>query len=129
MKKQHATTRIMAAMPGTQREISEATDLSLPTISRWIVFLRDNGDCHIGGWKRSPTGGPFMQVLHTGFGADVLCKLKPVTDVKRATKSRRNSIASGAWEDARAKERARYWLSKKPKRCALTAAFFGAGRA
>lgn len=127
--KRAARARILAAMPGTQAEIRAAAAVSQATASRWCTHLLDCAECHIGGWlpNPSPTGGPPMAIYHAGPGANVACPFKPLTQRERDRRSRRARRRSGAWEDVKARERARYWADKAPARDPLTAALFGAG--
>lgn len=129
MKHRANTVRavVLAALPATQAEIHAKTGVSQAAISRWLTYLRACADAHIGGWTRSPNcPGIIMAIYHPGPGADVVCRLKPMTQRDRDRRSRATRRKSGDWEDRKAAERARYWAAKQPRRDPLTAALFGA---
>lgn len=117
---------ILAALPATQYEVIERTGLSGATVSRRLARLRSEGIVRIGSWLKPPkTGGRATAVYQSGAGADKPCPYKPkpqhVLDERSRAKRRRN----GDWEDALAKQRAKYWANKVPRRDPLTEAFFG----
>lgn len=126
--KQAARARILAALtiaPGTQADLCSRANVSLPTCSRWCAHLRACAEAHISGWTATAHGGPPSAVYSAGPGADVICSIKPLTQRQRDRRSRRLRRQSGAWEDRKAAERARYWAAKAARRDVLTAAFFG----
>lgn len=117
---------ILACLPATQAQIHEKTGVSQGAISRWLTYLRACSDAHIGGWTRSPNcPGIIMAVYHPGPGADVVCKLKRMTQRDRDRRSRAVRRKTGEWADVLQRQRARYWRDKPTRRDPLTAALFG----
>lgn len=45
---------VLAAMPGTRREIEERAHVSESTARAWINYLRRSGESHIGHWVATP---------------------------------------------------------------------------
>lgn len=125
MTKIHPTAAILAAMPGTQQEIRLKTKTAVASTSRWVTYMRENGLCHVGAWKRSANFGPNMAVLHAGAGADVSCPSKQ-DPAKPARLHNAGTIRTVRLDGAQ------HRCSTKvltPTRCALTAALFGHGPA
>lgn len=121
--KRHNRELVLEALPGTPAQIMERTGLSAGTVSRWVTDLRNAGQAHIGKWTR--TRGVFLSTIHAGPGRDAK-KPKPLTSAQLTRNSRQRMRKSGEWTDRMAKDRARYWRKKAPKRDPLTAALFGA---
>lgn len=117
---------VLACLPATQAEIHAKTGVSQAAVSRWLTYLRECGDAHIGGWRRNPDYRAVVRAIyHPGPGADVVCTIRPMSQIERDRLSRKTRRANGDWEDRKAAERARYWRDKPVKRDALTAALFG----
>jgi hypothetical protein len=64
---------VLAALPATQAEICAKTGVSQAAVSRWVAYLRECADAHIGGWKLSTNQGPAQAIYQRGAGADVHC--------------------------------------------------------
>lgn len=117
---------ILACLPATQAEIHTKTKVSQAAVSRWLTYLRDCGEAHIGGWHRNPDYRAVVQAIyHPGPGADVVCNIRTMTQKERDRLSRKNRRKSGDWADVLQRQRARYWRDKAPRRDPLTAALFG----
>jgi len=126
-RKSPAREAVLAALPGTHAEIHAATGVSLAAVTRWLAYLRDNRQAHIGDWKRSEKcPGISVAIYHPGPGADVRCRLKRSTQKDRDRRSRETRRKNGDWDDVLARRRAAYWRDKAPRRDPLTAALFGA---
>ena len=70
---------IRMALPGSQHDIVERTGVSRVTVLRWLDFLRQAGEAHIGAWEHTKTRP--RPIYHAGFGADVVCsEALPKTD-------------------------------------------------
>lgn len=119
---------VLSALPGSSADVRAKTGLGLATVSRWLTDLRNSGEIHLHHKEVSPHGGPLISVFYPGPApAGFKPKIpKILDDISRTRRYRRKARKSGAWEDIKAKRRAKYHASKKPKRDALTAAFFGA---
>lgn len=68
---------ILAAMPGTRREIEKSTGLAKTTVFRRAAQLHAAGWCHIGGWRVGGHGGFYQPVYKAGAGKDRPCTLQP----------------------------------------------------
>lgn len=119
---------VLSALPGSNADVRAKTGLGLATVSRWLNDLLKAEEIHLHHMEVSPTGGPLISVFHPGPApAGFKPKIpKLPTDTERTARYRRNARKSGAWEDIKAKRRAKYHANKKPKRDPLTAALFGA---
>lgn len=123
--KQANRQRVLDAMPGTQAQIIERTGLGLATVSRWVADLREHRQARIIRWVPTPNGGPLAAVHAPGRGRDAPKPSAP-PPAQRVRRYRARLRATGEWADRQARERARYWASKPPRRDPLVAAFFGA---
>ena len=125
--KRHYRDVVLAALPGSNADVRAKTGLGLATVSRWLTDLRIKGEIHLHHKEISPHGGPLISVFYPGPApAGFKPKIPKVLDeIARTRRYRRNARKSGAWEDIKAKRRARYHANKKPRRDALTAALFG----
>jgi len=116
---------VRAALPGTQGQIMKATGLTQPTTARWLTFMRECGEAHVGAWVASKPGGPPQSVYHAGPGADVACNVRPLSNAEKL----RRKHAPGAIEREERRRRADA-LAAPARRDPFTAAFFGpAGQA
>ena len=118
-------------MPGTLKQIQYATGVSGATVCRWVTFLRECGEAHIGGWAPMVgKGGPMQAIFHAGPGADVVCELHGLTKYQRDRISQeRRELAN---REIRAKQLARTGTVSQNiviRRDPLTAAFYGDGAA
>lgn len=127
MTKRAYRALVLAALPGSNAQVRERTGLGLATVHRWLDDLLKAEEIHLHHKEVSPHGGPLISVFHPGPApAGFIPKMpKVLGDKQRTAKYRREARKSGAWEDIKAKRRARYHANKKPRRDALTAAFFG----
>lgn len=124
-KKRARRARILAMLPSTQLRIHKRTKISQATISRWLADLVECEEAHIGGWQRSPTGGPFAAVYHPGPGEEAPCRLQPlsVKELSRRYYKRKKDEAAQHLRDI---EKSRAWIADFiPQRDPLTAALFG----
>jgi len=112
---------VLAAMPGTQRQIRFATGAGISAVSRWTSYLRASAECHIGAWEETPNGGPPQCVYHAGPGADVLCTVRVMTEAEKA----RRKTVDGRTREKAARDRKAAELVAPAKRDPFTAAFFG----
>ena len=60
---------IMAALPGTSREVADRTTLGVATCSEWLTNLYKCGLVCISGWRRAGTG-PYAAIYSDGPGQD-----------------------------------------------------------
>jgi len=120
--------KVLAALPGSNAEVRAKTGLGLATVHRWLEDLLARQEIHLHHKEVSPHGGPLISVFHPGPApAGFKPKLPRLpTDRQRSAAYRKRLRQTGDWEDVKAKRRAEYHANKKPKRDALTAAFFGA---
>lgn len=118
---------VLAALPGSNADVRAKTGLGLATVSRWLNDLVSAGEIHLHHKEISPHGGPMISVFHPGPApAGFKPKIPRLpTEVERSARYRRNARKTGHWEDIKAKRRAKYHASKKPKRDPLMTAFFG----
>ena len=110
---------IRKALPGSQNDIVNRTRVSRITVLRWIGFLREAGEAHVGGWEI--TASRPRPIYHAGFGADVACDklaLDPDERAKVIEARERRMLAA-----ERAKRAAE--LAQPVRRDPLVAAFFG----
>lgn len=124
-KKRARRARILAMLPATQLRIHKRTKIGQATISRWLADLVACEEAHIGGWQRSPTGGPFAAVYYPGPGEEAPCTLEPlsVAELSRRYYLRKKQEAA---EHQRDIEKAAAWIADfTPQRDPLTAALFG----
>lgn len=123
--KRHNRQRVLDAMPGTQAQIIERTGLGLATVSRWVADLRAARQARIAGWQAPANGGPLAAIYGRGNRKDRPKPPSPPAEL-RVRRYRARLRASGEWVDRQARQRARYWASKPPRRDPLVAALFGA---
>lgn len=113
---------VLAALPGSERDVKERTGLGTATVHRWLKDLHSSGEVHIGAWEAHPHGAPFVKVYHVGPGADVPCGMKAKTgrEIRKAMRQ------SGDWEDVKAQRRAKYHAQKPvARRDPLMVGLFG----
>jgi len=103
---------VLAALPATQAEICAKTGVSQAAVSRWVAYLRDCADAHIGSWQLSTNQGPAQAIYHPGAGADVLCTALTPRQLARNARPPRQPID-------------RSWMQQAPRRDALMSALFG----
>lgn len=96
---------IVAAMPGTQRQIIERTGLPQSSVSRLMGELREAGACHILRWRRAKLGPP-MPVFIAGPGKDRPCRIEPMTSAERSARYMRKAERTGLIDLLRAKNAA-----------------------
>lgn len=125
-KQDHNRAVVLAALPGTQREIADRTGLGLATVWRWLEGLYAAREAFIGAWVLPPHGGPVTGVWQAGNQRHVRCTIKIRTNKRRTADNRRRLRESGEWEDVLAKRRAQYHANKAPRRDRITVALFGA---
>lgn len=62
---------VLAALPGTQRQLCERTGFLRSKMSKIIQALRDDGDqLHITGWRSEVRAGQYMAIYSAGAGED-----------------------------------------------------------
>lgn len=106
--------KVEAAMPGTTLQIAESAGIDQSSARRWTRTLRNEGACHVSGWKRTVgSGGMFKAIYSLGPGKDVACRLKPLT-VAQYSQRYRDKLGKDddAAEAYRAKSMARRWALK-----------------
>lgn len=112
MTKLDITDTILAAMPGTRRQIEKSTGLAKTTVFRRAAQLHAAGWCHIGGWRVGGHGGFYQPVYKAGAGKDRPCTLQPLPPAETQRRFREKARKSGAWADRAARIRARYYANK-----------------
>lgn len=129
-RKQAYRYKVLAALPGSAAEVRAKTGFGLATISRWLNAMLDAGEIHLHHKVAPAHGGPLISVYAPGPepAGHVVKAPRISTDRERVAKYRRNARKSGAWEDVKAKRRAKYWATKAPARDPLTSALFGSTR-
>lgn len=63
-----AKQAILAALPGSQVEIAERTDLRLATVCDWLAVLTSQHEAHICDWKTQARGGKPIAIYQAGPG-------------------------------------------------------------
>lgn len=106
---------LLAAMPGTRREIEKSTGLAKTTVFRRAAQLHTAGWCHISGWRGDGHGGRYQPVFKAGQGKDRVCTLQPLPPEVTQLRFREKARKSGAWADRAARIRARYYADKATK--------------
>lgn len=120
---------MLAALPGDQNQVREATGLGKTTVWRWLKSLHEAGESHITGWARAPGGGPFLATYAAGAGVDVVCKIKPLSEKAKQRRHQKKAKADGRWDERAARERAKYWAKRAlTHRDPMIAALFGPAR-
>ncbi len=119
---------VLAALPGTAPEICASTGLAKSVVWRWLGLLREDCECHVGGWVRVPGGGPFQARYVAGPGVDAICRLRPFTEAQKSARFRRKARSNGSWLDRLAQVRGRYWANRPKRRDPMIEALFGAPR-
>lgn len=120
--------QVEAALPGTSEDIVARSGVMVSTVVRWIRIMRDAGECHIIGWRRTKgTGGAIKAVYAAGPGVDARCRLKRLPGALY-NKRHRAKVAEDPERDiARlAKKKADYWTRRaKLQGDPLVSALFG----
>lgn len=70
--------RILAALPGTKKQLSERTGFTHDRIKQLTDHLRKAGWVFVTDWEHSIGRGGYQPVLALGPGEDVVCSLKPI---------------------------------------------------
>jgi hypothetical protein len=65
---------IMKAMPGTARQLMEATGFVIGTVNKWVREMHKEQSCHISGWEPPTNGrtGPAAAIYSAGMGVDAV---------------------------------------------------------
>lgn len=108
---------ILAHLPGTCLSVAQATGRQTKQIWRWLTRY-DGEFWYLHRWVLSPHGGPYAGYYKAGPKPRpnyVPSKQKIRPSSKNTKAYRKRQKESGEIIDVRAKERARYWLKKKPK--------------
>ena len=72
---------VLSKMPGTPKQLREATGLPTRTVTGILTKAMAAGDCHITKWSRAlGTSGAFQPTYTAGPGVNKVCRLKPLTD-------------------------------------------------
>lgn len=122
-KKRRRRAQILAMLPATQLRIHKRTKIGLSTVSRWLSDLVASEEAHVGGWARSPHGGPFTAVYHPGPGEPAPCTLQPMTTAELSRRYHAGQRSERARE--RAEREARLAAALVVRRDPLVAAMFG----
>lgn len=125
-KKRARRARVLAQLPATQLRIHKRTKISSASISRWLADLIAAEEAHIGGWARSPHGGPFAAVYHPGPGEPVPCELEPLPRTVSYRRYRDNLRKDREREQADVAKAAAWVSTWTPRRDPLAEALFGA---
>ena len=127
MKTDPVRAAIIAALPGSQKQIVERTGFVKSTVSRHIVALHHQHEIRIYAWARQKGCGPYSPEFEKGSGPDVPCDLQPIPETVRAKKMRDKRRRTGEIEEDKAKARARYHANRASyKNDPLMAALYGA---
>lgn len=113
MTRDACRARVLAAMPGTPREIAARALVSDSTCRLWIRRLRADGQCHISKWTR--TSGHPVPTHTPGGGKDAKC-FPPLTMAEWCRKSRQRAELDGRADILRARRVAK----RTAKRAATT---------
>lgn len=124
----NSRARVLAAMPGTQRDIRNATGLGVGTVSRWVTAIKEAGQCHIGAWVSPGKAGRYTEYLQPGPGPNA--SRDTVSRIRHPKVARRHNLgmrvaATGDHRPARVP----YWVNLPASRCPMTTALFGVGAA
>lgn len=120
---------ILAALPGTRKEIQIATGLSKTCVQRWITRLHEARIIRISKWvKPTPESQP-TGFYRIGSAPDAVCKLKPLTNTQKVNRwrARLKQRDPEAYELLMKKSVARIWehAAKTSRRDPLMAALYG----
>lgn len=89
---------ILAAMPGTRRDMQEKLGLTKGALQNLLERLYNAGWCHVAGWERATINGTskFLRILGAGPGQDSACDLEPLTQKQRDDRRYKKLVATGA---------------------------------
>lgn len=127
-RRDHNKHLVLAALPGTRRDIQERTGLSKTTVQGWITRLHKDRVIRISKWvKPTPTSIP-TAFYRVGGGPDAVCRIKPLTNREKVYRWRRRLKQRDpeAYELLMKKSLARIWehRAKTGRRDPLMAAFY-----
>lgn len=102
---------ILAAMPGTRRDIQAKLGITKGALQNLLTRLYKAGWCHVCGWERLTTSGrgKFLRRFKAGPGKDKPCNLVPLTQQERDERRYCRGLKTGEIEERRAKNRMRYY--------------------
>lgn len=109
---------ILAAMPGTRRDIQAKLGITKGALQNLLVKLHKAGWCHVAGWERLNVCGPgkFLRRFKAGPGKDKPCKLVPLTQQERDERRYCRGMKTGDIEERRAKNRMRHHERRAKKK-------------
>lgn len=120
---------ILAALPGTRKDVENATGLSKTTVQGWITRLHKDRVIRISKWvKPTPESKP-TGFYRIGSAPDAVCKLEPLTNREKVYRWRKRlkDRDPEAYELLMKKSVARIWVhaAKTSRRDPLMAALYG----
>lgn len=118
--------RVFDSLPGTSAQIAAKLGLGNVTVWRWLCNLVKAEEAFIYRYANVENGG--TKEAHYKAGK-VPANFKPwktknKTDERKSREYRQRKRASGDWEDAKLKNRQKYYLQRSPKIDILTAHFY-----
>lgn len=128
-KHDHNKHIILAALPGTRKDIEIATGLSKTCVQHWITRLHQERVIRVSKWvKPTPTSRP-AAYYRTGSAPDAVCRITPMTNTEKQMRWRRNLKQRDpeAHELLMKKSMARLWAHKarSGRQDPLMAALYG----
>lgn len=130
-KHDHNKHIILAALPGTRKDVEVATGLSKTTVQGWITRLHKGRVIRISKWvKPTPTSKPAAH-YRIGSAPDAVCRLTPLTNKEKVYRWRRRLKQRDpeAYERLMARSIARIYAHKATtgRHDPLMAALYGPG--
>ena len=128
-KRDHNKHIVLAALPGTRKDVENATGLSKTCVQRWISQLHKDRVVRISKWVKPTLTSPPTAFYRIGSAPDAPCKLKPLTTREKVYRWRKRlkDRDPEAYELLMKKSVARIWVhaAKTSRRDPLMAALYG----
>lgn len=117
MPRERPDDKVLAAMPDkrpgiTKRGLERKLGLTRQTVWRVVQRLHSGGLCHIGGWSRLKSGGPFNPRYVAGPGIDVECALEPIPQAEMMLRWKEKAVQDGRYAARAERIRKKYARDK-----------------
>lgn len=106
---------VIAALPGTHRQIVKKAGVGISTAVKWIGILRKEGAVHVSGWRRSKRGSK-QPIFTFGPGEDkpepkTLTQAQSDARFRKRNPERHKEIHDQSYQRQRARKRGHGFLA------------------